>query len=121
MLFRGGLEENAMKRFGLLAACWVIMALCQGMSAFADDIDIAPFARRCCAADRHTAQVAFDYAEGQRAAVEAEKSADGRYLYGLQWAEERDIKEVRIHFLAGHEVQPATVQYWFRNWPYPRG
>jgi hypothetical protein len=108
-----------MKRFGLFAACWAIMTLWEGISAFATDFDIAPFARRCCAADRHTSQVAFDYAEAQRAGLEAEKSADGRYLYGLQWAEERDIKKVRVQFRAGHEVQPATVQYWFRNWPYP--
>ena len=108
-----------MKRFGLLAACWAIMTLWGGISAFATDFDIAPFARRCCAADRHTSQAAFDYTEAQRAALEAEKAVDGRYLYGLQWAEERDIKELRIQFRAGHEVQPATVQYWFRNWPYP--
>ncbi len=108
-----------MRRLGLLAACWAIMILWEGVSAFAGNFDIAPFARRCCAADRHTSQVAFDYAEAQRAGLEAEKSADGRYLYGLQWAEERDIKEVRVQFQAGHEVQPAAVQYWFRNWPYP--
>jgi hypothetical protein len=112
-------EENAMKRLGLLAACWAIVTLWGGISAFATDFDIAPFARRCCAADRHTSQAAFDYTEAQRAGLEAEKAADGRYLYGLQWAEERDIKELRIQFRAGHEVQPAAVQYWFRNWPYP--
>jgi hypothetical protein len=112
-------EKNAMRRLGLLAACWAIMILWEGVSAFASDFDIAPFARRCCAADRHTSQVAFDYAEAQRAGLEAEKSADGRYVYGLQWAEERDISEVRVQFRAGHGVQPATVQYWFRNWPCP--
>jgi hypothetical protein len=108
-----------MKRLGLLAACWVIMTLGEGICAFATDFDIAPFARRCCSADQHTSPLAFDYAEAQRAGGEAEKSADGRYLYGLQWAEERDIKELRVQFRAGREVQPAIVQYWFRNWPYP--
>jgi hypothetical protein len=108
-----------MKRLGLLAASYAIMILWEGICAFAADFDIAPFARRCCAAERHTTPVAFDYAEAQRPGLEAEKSADGRYLYGLQWAEERDIKELRVQFQAGHQVQPATVQYWFRNWPYP--
>ena len=112
-------EKNAMRRLGLLAACWAIMILWEGVSAFASDFDIAPFARRCCAADRLTSKVAYDYAEAQRAGLEAEKSADGRYVYGLQWAEERDISEVRVQFRAGHGVQPATVQYWFRNWPCP--
>ena len=108
-----------MKRLGLLAACWAIMTVGQGLGALATDFDIAPFARRCCTAERHTSPVAFDYVEAQRAGSEAEKSADGRYVYGLQWAEERDIKELRVHFCAGHQPQPATVQYWFRNWPYP--
>ena len=108
-----------MKRLGLLAACWAIMTVGQGLGALATDFDIAPFARRCCVAERHTSPAAFDYAEAQRAGSEAEESADGRYVYGLQWAEERDIKELRVHFRAGNEPQPATVQYWFRNWPYP--
>jgi len=108
-----------MKRVGLLAACCAVMTLGVGVRALAADFDIAPFARRCCAAERHTSQVTFDYAEAQGAAGEAEKSADGRYIYGLQWAEERDIAELRVQFRAGHEVQPATVQYWVRHWPYP--
>ena len=80
--------------------------------------DIAPFARRCCVEDRHTSQVEFDYQEAQRAGTAAEKAADGRYVYGLQWAEERDINEVRVRFRAGSQPQPAVVEYWFRNWPY---
>jgi len=84
-----------------------------------EDLDIAPFARRCCVADRHTLPVAFDYGEAQRAGHDAEKSPDGRYLYGLQWAEERDVREVTVRLRAGSVVQEAMVQYWFRNWPYP--
>ncbi len=81
--------------------------------------DMAPFARRCCVEDRHTSQVEFDYQEARRAGMAAEKAADGRYIYGLQWAEERDINEVRIRFRARSQPQPAVVEYWFRNWPYP--
>jgi hypothetical protein len=112
-------EENAMKRAWLPLAYWIITSLGIGVAAFANDFDIAPFARRCCLADRHTSPLEFDYAEAQQARGEAERAADGRYVYGLQWAEERDIKELRVQFRAGQEVQPATVQYWFRNWPYP--
>ena len=81
--------------------------------------DLAPFARRCCVEDWHTSQVEFDYQKAQRAGTEAEKAADGRYIYGLQWAEERDISEVRVRFGAGSQPQPAMFEYWFRNWPYP--
>jgi hypothetical protein len=94
-------EKNAMRRLGLLAACWAIMILWEGVSAFASDFDIAPFARRCCAADRHTSQVAFDYAEAQRAGLEAEKSADGRYVYGLQWA----ATSVKCAFNSGRAME----------------
>jgi hypothetical protein len=62
-------------------------------------------------------QVAFDYGEAQRAGGNAEKAADGRYVYGLQWAEERDVREVRVRFLAGDRPQRTEVEYWFRNWP----
>ncbi len=81
--------------------------------------DIAPFARRCCVEDRHASQVEFDYQEARHAGTAAEKAADGRYIYGLQWAEERDISEVRVRFRASSPSRPATVEYWFRNWPYP--
>jgi hypothetical protein len=108
-----------MKRLGLLAACCAIMTVGGVIGAFAKDFDIATFARRCCVMDQHTSPTEFDYAEAQRAGLEAEKSADGRFIYGLQWAEERDIKEVRVRFRGSRELPPATVQYWFRNWPYP--
>jgi len=108
-----------MKRAWMLAAYWVITSLGMGTGASATDFDIAPFARRCCVADGHTAPLEFDYTEAQQAGGEAEKSADGRYIYGLQWAEERDLKELRLQFRAGQEAQSATVEYWFRNWPYP--
>jgi hypothetical protein len=81
------------------------------------DFNIAPFARRCCIEDKHSSQVAFDYSESQRAGVGAERALSGRYIYGLQWAEERDISEVLVGFRG--EPRRATLEYWFRNWPYP--
>jgi len=62
------------------------------------DFDIAPFARRCCVSDRHTTTLEFDYDEARNAGADAQQTADGRYVYGLQWTEERDISEVRFHY-----------------------
>ena len=56
--------------------------------------------------------------ESPAGGTEAERAADGRYVYGLQWAEERDIREVQVQFRAGSSPQPAVLEYWFRNWPY---
>ncbi len=108
-----------MRPFHVLAFCYAVAASLPFLSAQSVDFDIAPFARRCCVADRHVSQVAFDYDEAQNASRDTEKASDGRYIYGLQWAEERDIKEVRAHFPAGSQPAQAAVEYWFRNWPYP--
>jgi hypothetical protein len=67
----------------------------------AELFDIAPFERRCCAADRNLLPLAFDYEEARSAGPGAERRPDGGFVYGLQWAEERDIREVRVHFRAG--------------------
>lgn len=104
--------------FNLLAAVITAIVLASGF-AVSEDFDIAPFARRCCVADTHALQVAFDYVQARRASKDAEKAADGRYIYGLQWAEERDIKEVRVNFRKAGAPPEASVEYWFRNWPYP--
>jgi hypothetical protein len=94
------------------------VALLPSSGAYAQaPFDLAPFARRCCVEDRHTSQVEFDYQEARRAGTEAERAPDGRYIYGLQWAEERDISEVRVQFHSQPET--AVLEYWFRNWPYP--
>lgn len=90
-----------------------------GASAADRPFNIAPFARRCCLEDQFRLQVAFDYAENERAGPNAERAPDGRYIYGLQWAEERDIEQVLLHFEASPEPTKFAVQYWFRNWPYP--
>jgi hypothetical protein len=81
-------------------------------------LDIAAFARSCSSDDPSTLQVAFDYRAGP-AGKAAVKLADGRYVYGLQWAEERDIHQVVVHFARGSAVVPAKLEYWFQNWPYP--
>ena len=70
-------------------------------------LDIAPFARRCCVQDQHTSQVAFDYEEARTAGQNAERAADGHYIYGLQWAEERDVKEIRVRVRAGNVAPRA--------------
>lgn len=90
-------------------------------SGFAEipGLDIAPFGKRCCVQDQNTSQVAFDYEEARIAGQNAERTADGRYVYGVQWAEERDIREVRVRVRAGSHAPQADLEYWFRNWPYP--
>ncbi len=80
--------------------------------------DIAPLGRRCVA-DRNTLQVAFDYEAANRTGFVAERVSEGRYLYGLQWAEERDITEVRIGFRPGSALVEAIIEYWFGTWPFP--
>ena len=100
--------------------CWwslVAAFLLPAPTRPAELFDIAPFARRCCVEDWHSLPIEFDYREAQQAGTAAERTADGRYVYGLQWAEERDIREVRVRFRAGSPPQPAVFEYWFRNWP----
>ena len=63
--------------------------------------------------------MAFDYDEARIAGHNAERAADGRYIYGVQWAEERDIREVRVRVRATSPASQADLQYWFREWPYP--
>src|SRR5690348_17186119 len=36
---------------------------------------------------------------------------------GLEWDEERDIREVRIQF-HGEPRKGAALEYWFKNWPW---
>jgi hypothetical protein len=111
-----------MKFMKLSHLCWwsLILVLLAPAGLYAEGLfDLVPFARRCCVEDRHTSQVEFDYQEARSAGTEAEKAADGRYIYGLQWAEERDISEVRVRFRVGSQPQRAVLEYWFRNWPYP--
>jgi hypothetical protein len=55
----------------------------------AEYLDIAPFAQR----------------------ISAESSI------GLEWDEERDVRELRIQF-AGEAAKGAAVEYWFESWPW---
>jgi len=102
----------------LIFACCFAGILTSSAWAETPSLDIAPFAKRCCVRDQHTAQVAFDYDEARSAGQNAERAADGRYIYGLQWAEERDIREVLVRVRAGSKPPQADLEYWFRNWPY---
>ncbi len=82
--------------------------------ARAERLDLAPFARPCCSQDDYRLQTAFDYRH-PRGVVQA---PDGRYIYGLQWAEERDLFEIAVEFRSPYEARNAGVQYWFSNWPH---
>ena len=109
-----------MKTLMLWVACLGLLfflGLCSARSASAQtaDFDIAPFGRRCCVEDRHVSQLTFDHAEAERAGSQAERAADGRYIYGLQWAEPRDIREVRVRFKPGSVAEKATVEYWYHD------
>jgi hypothetical protein len=77
-------------------------------------MDLAPFARPCCSQDEHRLPTVFDYRH-PRGLVRA---TGGRGVYGLQWAEERDIFEVAIRFERPYDAGRAAVEYWFQNWPY---
>ena len=56
----------------------------------------------------------FDYAQPHGIA----QAKDGRWIYGLQWAEERDVEELRATFRGAYDSSAVKVQYWFQNWPY---
>ena len=105
-----------MQTFKLLL---ILLGLALSAGAQSNELDIAPFAKRCCREDRLSLQTAFDYTEAGHAGKDAERAADGRFIYGLQWAEERDVREVRVQFEPGSQPVQAAVQYWYRYWPYP--
>jgi len=83
----------------------------------AQSFDIAPFARRCCISDEHKLPTAFDYDYVRFASQGFEKSGD-RFIYGLQWAEERDVESLHIRFASPFVAEKLSIQYWFLNWPY---
>ena len=78
-------------------------------------MDIAPFARPCCVEDVHRMQTTFDYNHRRGLG----RATGGRGIYGLQWAEERDLFEVAITFLKPYESHGPILEYWVQNWPYP--
>src|SRR5438309_11170676 len=88
-----------------------------GFELQAQSFDIAPFAHRCCISDEHKLPVAFDYGYARHASQGFEKSGD-RFVYGLQWAEERDVEKLHIRFARPFAAEKLSIQYWFLNWPY---
>lgn len=84
----------------------------------AQPFDLAPFARRASGADADRLTTAFDDRYPPRTPPAFAPVGD-RFVAALQWAEERDIAEVRLEFAAPYAGKPLTLEYWFRNWPYP--
>ena len=108
-----------MRMTRLIVCCCFAGLLTSFALAGTPGLDIAPFGKRCCVKDHHASQVAFDYEEAKSAGPNAKRAVDGHYIYGVQWAEERDIRELRVRVEARSVAPRAEVQYWFRNWPYP--
>ncbi len=96
-------------------ARFVFPLVLASLSFSAERIDLAPFARPCCSADKHILQTTFDYNHPKGLV----RASDGRGIYGLQWAEERDLFEVAVRFRKPYDIHRAVVQYWSRNWPSP--
>ena len=105
---------------GLTLVGLLLLALASPASVAgpAEPFDIAPFARRCPGGDDYSAPTTFDRSLGQAGAPGFERVA-GRYVCALQWAEERDVKEVHLQFASPYTGQSIQLEYWFRNWPYP--
>jgi len=95
--------------------CSLALIVSPALAVFgADKLDIAPFARPCCSQDSYSRQTTFDY-QHPRGLV---RSNDGRGIYGLQWAEERDLFEVAISFKKPYDASKASLEYWFLHWPH---
>ncbi|MCU1293980.1 MAG: hypothetical protein JWP08_2830 [Bryobacterales bacterium] len=45
------------------------------------------------------------------------RDATGSSNLGVEWDEERDVREIRVHY-TGEAVRGVAVEYWFKNWPY---
>ncbi|HVT91324.1 MAG TPA: hypothetical protein VHD76_00660 [Bryobacteraceae bacterium] len=68
-------------------------------------LDIAPFAQLSV----------WDGANPRRLSGPGE--TPGVRNTGLEWDEERDIRELRVRYKA-HAPTGVRVEYWFKNWPY---
>jgi hypothetical protein len=112
-----------LKLYGLLALISLLLLVGSAPalpdSPSGQELDIAPFALRCCVVDTQTVATEFDYAQALRLGSSADKTADGHYVYGLQWSEERDVSEVVVKFREGSTAPAAKLEYWFRQWPFP--
>jgi len=45
------------------------------------------------------------------------RAAAGSSNLGIEWDEERDVQEIRVHYQNGLP-KGAAVEYWFKYWPY---
>ena len=102
--------RNAIPR---LAALFLLLAA----PGLAQPFDIAPFARRCSGENDYKLPTTFDYSLTRAGPQKFEKLGE-RYVYALQWAEERDIKKVQLRFAAPLADQKIAMDYWFQNWPH---
>src|SRR5436305_10528649 len=85
-----------------LAAVLLVASLC---ARAANYLDIAPFAQITTWHD----------AQPQR--FTDIRAASNVNNLGLEWDEERDIRELRVRY-AGAAPNSATVEYWFNAWPW---
>jgi hypothetical protein len=92
----------------------LILALILAAAGRAELFDLATVARPCCSEDVYKGQTTFDYAHPPGVT----QARDGRWVYGLQWAEERDVEQIRLQVRGGYDATTVRVEYWFRNWPY---
>lgn len=96
-----------MRLFYLFALAWFCCAQ--------QRLDLTPFARPCCSTDKHQVQTFFDYAHPAGLVPRAA----GGWVYGFQWAEERDFEEIQVRFASHNAKTVPVIQYWFRYWPLP--
>ena len=97
---------------------WLTLWRLLALAAQAQPFDVAPFARRCPGGETYERPTTFDYAYARSAPPTFERAGD-RFVYALQWAEERDIKEVQLQFALPYDGTTLAVEYWFQTWPYP--
>ncbi len=76
-------------------------ALCRA----ADLLDLAPSGRLTT------------WTEGEARRLPGVRVAAAISNIGVEWDEERDIREIRVHY-SGAAVKGASVEYWFKYWPY---
>ena len=87
-----------------LTVALALLASSCGVQA-ADYLDLAPSGRF----------TTWDGNEPRRLAASA--GASGSSNAGVEWDEERDIREIQVRY-AGEPAKGVRVQYWFRDWPY---
>jgi hypothetical protein len=87
-----------------LTVALALLASSCGVQA-ADYLDLAPSGRLAI----------WSGNEPRRLAAVAD--ASGSSNVGIEWDEERDIREIKVRY-ASEPAKGVRVQYWFRNWPY---